>query len=282
MNNIRKIIGYFDMDGPLADFEMGIGRDLSHPKRGIYENNKELVKPMYERGFFRNLPVTEGAKEAVEYLMNLERVDWYVATKPMVDTVYYSATEKFEWLNEHFPSLVEKTFMTCCKGHLNGHYLIDDYAERWEPIFGGSYIYFDVAKPYESWNNIVNYFEKYDPNNLPNRVMKRPEEVKKYPTLWRPVGVVPTMGHLARKQMQLQILVADNLLKLVTLELEGEECWVVHSQDMMNGAIKTEFQRDAENSKANEWKLVDFIGDPNKLNKSERYNIRDLVTMGAR
>lgn len=160
----KKIL-YLDQDGPLADFEIGIGREVGHPERGTWDKDP---KPMYEKNFFRNLPVTAGAREAVETLLDMPWLDIYVATKPMIDKrIYYSATEKFQWLDEHFPQLVHRTFLTCCKGHLNGDFLIDDNSARWRPIFSGEFIYFDTTNPEKSWHDIVKYFSgrEYDKGN---------------------------------------------------------------------------------------------------------------------
>lgn len=272
---MKKIIGYFDMDGPLADFETGIGRGGNHPDRGIYSNDRTIVQPMYEKGFFRNLPVTEGAREAVTQLLKLDRIDWHIATKPMVDKVFYSATEKFEWIDEHFPELVKNTFLTCDKGHLNGHYLIDDHREAWEPVFQGSFLFFDVRDPKTSWKNIVNYLQKYDPNNLPNQV----KEVKPYPALMRTINSVASYN--SSLSIQVQVKVDDNYVKLATFDMSNGKPCLTHSSDRFELKILRSFDMDmalAENKQC-EWKSFTYYGDIGNLKLDEKViQLTNLIT----
>ena len=145
-----KIV-YLDMDGVLADFWRGVGRP------GAEWNPPE----MYVKGFFRNLPVMAGAKEAVAELLTIPGIDVYIASKPD-STNMDSATEKYQWINEHFPELIKKIFLTCDKGHLNGDYLIDDDIDRWGPKFKGQLIHFDEHAPLDSWRRVLAELRKYN------------------------------------------------------------------------------------------------------------------------
>jgi 5'(3')-deoxyribonucleotidase len=138
-----KIV-YLDMDGVLANFWLGVGRP-----------DAEWNPPeMYVKGFFRNLPLMPGAKRAVAELLANPNIDLYIASKP--DSINMdSATEKYQWINEHFPELIKKIFLTCDKGHLNGDYLIDDDLERWGPKFKGKFLHFNEKSPLESWERIL-------------------------------------------------------------------------------------------------------------------------------
>lgn len=135
---------YLDMDGVIADFWTGVGRP-----------DAEWNPPeMYVKGFFRNLPLMPGAKEAVAELLSNPNIDLYIASKP--DSINMdSATEKYQWINEHFPELTKKIFLTCDKGHLNGDYLIDDDEERWAHKFQGQFLHFDEKNPLQSWARIL-------------------------------------------------------------------------------------------------------------------------------
>lgn len=148
----KKIIGYFDMDGPLADFELGINRHVGHPERGVWSNDPP---EMFEKYFFRDLPVTEGAKVAVSIISKLPNIEMWIATKNVNHTAFYSATEKMEWLDFYFPDLVKRTHLTQDKGQLNGHFLIDDHKERWQSVFNGDFYHFDVKNPLDSWKEIT-------------------------------------------------------------------------------------------------------------------------------
>lgn len=128
------------MDGVLADFHAVAG------EVEIHETPTEMLK----EGFYRNLPVMEGAKEAVEELMKLG--DVYIASKPTTKN-FSCATEKYEWINEHFPQLIKKVFLTCDKTLLKGDFLIDDDI-RWNE-FDGNFLWFDRKNPLR-WEQIVN------------------------------------------------------------------------------------------------------------------------------
>lgn len=146
---MKKII-YVDMDGVLADFDGAI----PNIQKGV------LAPEAYLQGFFRNLKVMPNARWGVSELLKMEEYDLFIASKPMNKNVF-SATEKFQWVNEHFPELSKKIFLTCDKGHLNGHYLIDDDKERWEKKFRGIFIHFDKMAPAKSWEEIVGFFESF-------------------------------------------------------------------------------------------------------------------------
>ena len=138
------------MDGVLADFNKGVGRP------GFERNPPE----MYEQYFFRNLPVMEGAKEAVAQLLEHKDIDLYIASKP--DSInLWCATEKFQWIQEHFPALLKKIFLTCDKGHLNGDFLIDDDFKQWGNKFKGNLLVFDENNPKESWARILEALSVY-------------------------------------------------------------------------------------------------------------------------
>lgn len=144
-----KIV-YLDMDGPLADFNAGIGRP----------NFEKDPPEMFVRGFFRSLPVVAGAKDAVNQLLTHPYLDVFIATKPTTGNLW-CATEKFQWIEEHFPSLLKKMMVVCDKGHLNGDYLIDDDKAQWEPRFQGTFLHFNQFDPLASWKEITEYMQKY-------------------------------------------------------------------------------------------------------------------------
>lgn len=143
---MKKIVVYIDMDGVVADFKTGIGR--SSPEWNPPE--------MYVKGFFRSLPVMPGAKEAIAELLDNPKLDIFIASKPDSKNLD-SATEKFEWIQEHFPPLLKKIFLTCDKGHLNGDFLIDDF-EDWRNKFPGTFIKFDEENPTKCWKEILAFF----------------------------------------------------------------------------------------------------------------------------
>lgn len=136
------------MDGVLADFDSQVVG--THPQGS---------KPteMFTPGFFRNLPVMEGAKEAVEELESINELKIYIATKITTHNLL-AATEKLQWVEEHFPSLIKKVFIACDKTLLKGDFLIDDFP-RWKD-FDGEHILFNHQTPVKSWKLAVQRIKK--------------------------------------------------------------------------------------------------------------------------
>jgi 5'(3')-deoxyribonucleotidase len=141
---VKKLVVFIDMDGVLADFDSQIDP--------IYKFKEP--PQMFEKGFYRSLPVMDGAKEAIKTLLDCPYLNVYIASKPTIKNLH-STVEKYEWIQEHFPELLSKIFLTCDKRLLKGDILIDDH-KRWSK-FDGSFVYF------KNWNqaltevvNIVN------------------------------------------------------------------------------------------------------------------------------
>jgi len=144
-----KIV-YLDMDGVLADFRKGVGRP----------NFEKDPPEMFEKGFFRRLPLVPQAKEAVQELLTHSYIDLYIATKPTTGNLW-CATEKFQWVEEHLPQLLKKMLVVCDKGHLNGDYLIDDDKAQWGEKFPGTFLHFNEFDPENSWKEILTYLSRY-------------------------------------------------------------------------------------------------------------------------
>lgn len=143
-----------DIDGPMADFDKAIGKDIGHPRRGSKE---EDLPEMFEPGFFRNLPVTEGAKKYIKALYDCPHFEIGICSKPVAranNPKFYSASEKFEWVYEHFPYLIESVTLTHCKSNSSGDILIDD-DEKWCKLFPGAVFLFDIQNPNKSWEHIA-------------------------------------------------------------------------------------------------------------------------------
>lgn len=140
----NHFVVYIDMDGVLADFD----RCVASPR----DPGLGLPSEMLHKGFFRQLPVMDGAKEAIEILLSEPEVQLFIATKISTKNLH-AATEKLQWLEEHFPELVKNVFIACDKTKLKGDLLIDDFI-RWKG-FEGHFFHFDKLNPTNSWKQAV-------------------------------------------------------------------------------------------------------------------------------
>ena len=139
MDKKRKSIA-IDMDGVIADTitnfilwyekEFGIKVD-----KRVFEGKPEIEglpdnavrKFIYTPGFFRSIPVMDGAQEAVEELMKTYEI--YIVSAAM--EFPQSLFEKHEWLKEHFPSITWKNIIFCGdKSIINTDYMIDDHVRN--------------------------------------------------------------------------------------------------------------------------------------------------------
>ena len=137
------------MDGVLADFDGALppGSGWDPPE-------------MFVPGFFRNLKVMPGAKEAVEILLADHNLDVYIGSKPTSKSTV-CATEKMDWVAEHFPGLLKKMVLVCDKKLLRGDYLVDDDFDMWGKAFVGQFIHFDRKNPEQSWKHAVDILTSY-------------------------------------------------------------------------------------------------------------------------
>lgn len=167
-----------DMDEVLADvvakylkiIEKEYGRALKKEEYWgqkpyyLFEDGIKIREYLYHKGFFRDLPVMEGAKEGVDFLMR--HFDVYITTS--ATEFKYSLTDKVEWLNEHFPSIHWKKMVLCGdKSIFNMDFMIDDHAHNLE-TFEGKGILFTATHNIEenrfprcdNWTEVVEYFKK--------------------------------------------------------------------------------------------------------------------------
>ena len=144
----RPITIYLDQDGPLADFQGAADA------AGLQPQDAKMV-----RGFYRGLPLTPGAREAVEELLGFHHLHVFVATK-IPDRNPYAATEKILWLHEHLPGLGERIIITpnkACLGTVDD-FLVDDRAHKADAsFFPGTFIHFGSPR-YPDWEAVMKRF----------------------------------------------------------------------------------------------------------------------------
>lgn len=137
---MRKTIG-IDMDGVLADIEthllnwyeknygLKLGPEifLGIPESEAFPDKDALLKFVHTPGFFRTLPVMEGAVDAVKKLS--ADFDIYIVSAAMEFPL--SLFEKREWLAEHFPFISWTNIIFCGDKSIVGtDYLIDDHCKN--------------------------------------------------------------------------------------------------------------------------------------------------------
>lgn len=173
----RKII-LIDMDGVLADFE---GAFLTQYRAKFpqhyyipLEDRKEFaifneypeelsedVRSIYSAsGFFKNLPIIDGAKEAVLKMQEFGH-EVFICTSP-INRFKNCVTEKYLWIASNFGhEMTKKIILTKDKTLIHGDILIDDKPEHfgintptWEHIlFDAPYNRQITNKRRITWDN---------------------------------------------------------------------------------------------------------------------------------
>jgi 5'-nucleotidase len=102
-------------------------------------------------GMYLDLPVIDGAQEAVSYLGALPDVELFILTA--AKTKVYTGMEKMLWLEKHFPSFDRKHFMPVYyKEMVKGDVLIDDSPKN-------------IHKYRRAWPDALIYAIEYPYNN---------------------------------------------------------------------------------------------------------------------
>lgn len=138
-----------DMDEVMADtlakrlaiYRTEFGEDLLaeslhgvHLLEAVSEERREAVRAqLFQPGFFREIPVMEGAQEVIRDLM--ERYEIFIATAAM--EYPHSFSEKYEWIREHLPFFPDHNIVFCGdKSIIRADFLIDDSPRHFERFVG--------------------------------------------------------------------------------------------------------------------------------------------------
>lgn len=143
LDGARKPLILIDQDGPLADFDSALnavlgsaGYDPAFLVRTQWETSDdvrycfgdtaaELVdRARHTPGFYRHLPVVDGAQRAVAGLLKAG-CEVIVCTAPSLSNPT-CASDKLAWLDEHFPTLRDRFTIVKDKTLVRGDLLIDD------------------------------------------------------------------------------------------------------------------------------------------------------------
>ena len=130
------------MDGVLANFDKA---KQNHPD---FENKGFRPDLTLDFSKFEIMP---GAKEAVDELLEMGH-DLFIATTPPWNhpTAW---GQKRDWVENNFPALKRKMFLTHRKDLLLGHILIDDTQWRGQRDFKGTWFHF--GKNGIDWKYVV-------------------------------------------------------------------------------------------------------------------------------
>lgn len=172
----RKTIA-IDMDGVIADtvaqfiiwYEREFGERIEKTAfDGVPESeslpNGAVRKFVYTPGFFRTIPVMDGAREAVLELM--KNFDVYIVSA--ATEFPQSLSEKYEWLQENFPFISWRNIIFCGdKSIIGTDYMIDDHVRNLD-CYNGNCILFtaghnlgiDRHTRINNWNEVIELFEK--------------------------------------------------------------------------------------------------------------------------
>lgn len=148
---IRKFIQLYNRDHQVPlDLVIKPGTEIFQnvPK----EINQKWFEYINEKGFFRDLPVIDGAIEAVKQLQ--EKYEVYVVSAAM--EFKNSLEDKFDWLNEHFPFIGWKNIIFCGEKIVNVDIMIDDRIKNFSEFKGRPLLF---TSPH---NVLITEYERVD------------------------------------------------------------------------------------------------------------------------
>lgn len=117
-------------------------------RQGLTDRGLDITRQIMEYdGFYRDLPLIEGAKDGITCLLREGHDVWFVSTPYLSNPS--CANNKLAWVNDHFgPRLMAKTILTMDKTLVMGDVLIDDRPEivgvqapSWKHLCFGEYGY---------------------------------------------------------------------------------------------------------------------------------------------
>lgn len=147
-----KEVIFVDMDGVVADF-VSNATEEAHKMGLTFREFDDQSRYRYIEGFYRNLPLMPGAKDAIEKLEASGKYDLYFLSAPSWgNTSCFS--DKRIWIEKNFPSFYKKMGLSFQKGHHLGHFLIDDRTKYGAGDFIGEHIMFGNEQ-YPDWDAVL-------------------------------------------------------------------------------------------------------------------------------
>ena len=150
-----KELIWLDMDGVVVDFvpkatklakEMGI----------TFQEFEDQKQYRHVEGFYRDLPLIDGAKEGVHKLIDSGKYEVIFLSAASWGNVSCFSDRRI-WVGDNFGDLMYKKMdLSFHKGHYMGHYLIDDRTMYGAGEFIGEHIQFGNEE-YPNWETILKY-----------------------------------------------------------------------------------------------------------------------------
>lgn len=153
LENPKELI-FIDMDGVLADAESRM-KEWSK-KLGL--STKELFdKKLYHMpGFYSDLPLINGAKEAFELIC--KKYEVYILTAPSWENPS-SYTDKRIWVEKYLgESAYKRLIISNDKSLFSGRAIIDDRTKYGVTKFKGEHIHFGSDR-FPDWISVLKYLE---------------------------------------------------------------------------------------------------------------------------
>lgn len=118
---------------------------------------------LFEKGFFRDLPVMENSQEVVKWLS--EHYEIFIISAAM--EFPNSLLDKYEWMQEHFPFIPWRNYIFCGHKHfMRADYLIDDHERNLLTFKGKGLLYTSTHNIHEdrftrvnNWKEVRAFFE---------------------------------------------------------------------------------------------------------------------------
>jgi 5'-nucleotidase len=129
------------LEGDMPRYSLEELKEKSFHELFDEDEYQAISRRVYEPGFFRDLPVMEGAQDVIADLM--KTYDVYVASA--AQEFPNSLREKWDWLQEYFPAITWHHYIFMGdKSVLNTDFLIDDLPRNLR-TFQGKGLLFDAV-----------------------------------------------------------------------------------------------------------------------------------------
>ena len=132
---------------------------------GFPEEHQKLIwERLHSPGFFRNLPVMDNSVEVLEELN--KRYEVFIVSAAM--EFPQSLSEKYEWLQEHFPFITWNNIIFCGdKSIIGTDYMIDDHVKNLDCCKGKTIMFtaghnagVDRHHRANNWKEVLAFFDK--------------------------------------------------------------------------------------------------------------------------